>query len=282
MTSFIRRYSPKLVTFFMIGFQASAELPMITEGQWLGYFAVASERNYQLTVNSLDLSIPLKPVNRDGAVIESSGVNIAFGIMQTSADAVPVVHALRTDTLESSSPATADLKRVSFRCKTAGDAVIEISIEKTGGGTLVEGSIVESGTLPKDSLKPLILLRLPSVYAAETQGKSEWTKDQAKDFEKQISKDRIRLKWLDGMSETLKPAAEVDDGIKKSFGSGIVSAEFEFSNWQGKSLHAITDRASSMSLTMAGPSLLHEGFEIACMPSLKSTDNKARIQILIK
>lgn len=125
-------------------------------------------------------------------MIESSGVNIAHGIMQTSADAAPVVHALRADTLESKIPATADLKRVSFRCKTGGDAVIDISIEKAGGGILVEGSIVESGTLPKDSLKPLILLRLPSVYAAETQGKSEWTKDQAKDCEKQISKDRIR------------------------------------------------------------------------------------------
>lgn len=75
----------------------------------------------------------------------------------------------------------------------------------------------------------------------------------------------------------------MDDGIKKSFESRIVSAEFEFSNWQGKSLHAVTDGSSPMSLTMAGPSLLLEGLETGCAPGeLTGPGNMASIQIRMK
>jgi hypothetical protein len=70
MKFFIKRHLLKSVIFLFGILPASAELPMVRDGQWLGYFAVASERTYQLTVSAVDLSIVVQPVNKDGDLIE--------------------------------------------------------------------------------------------------------------------------------------------------------------------------------------------------------------------
>lgn len=283
MKAFIRRLLLKSVIILLGVLPASAELPMVRDGQWLGYFAVAREKTYQLTVSAVDLSIVVQPVNKIGDLIEGVPVTITFGISQTLPDGNSMTHALRLDTLETSSPATEDLQRVSFQCKTAGDAIIEVSMEKAKGAIMIEGRVVESGTLPKESLKPVILMNSPSIYGVETQKKSEWTRDETKNFEKKIAKDRIRLKWLDGTSKKLESSDVLNADIRKTIGGGIVSAEIGFSNWQERSLYAVTGGECSMSITQTGPSLLHEGFNIRCAPdSLKTPERKVWLNILMK
>ena len=283
MKSFLKRQSLKCVILLLGALPASAELPALGDGQWLGYFAVARERSYQFTVAATDLAIVLQPVNKDGDVLAGVPVTLDLGILQALPDGTSMFHALRRDTLETSSPATADLQRTSFRCKAAGDAVIEVSMEKAKGALIIESCIVDPGTLPKECLKPLILLNTPPMYGVEIQEKSEWTRGQIKEFEQRISKDKIRLKWLDGVSKSLKPSEKLDADIRKAFGAGLVSAEIEFSKWQGRVLQVATDGGCSLSMAMAGPSFLNEGFEIRCAPdSLNNPKNTARFRILMK
>ena len=263
----------------------SAELPML-EPPWLGDFAVANESSFRfiLTKNG-DFKILVLNKNRDP--IESYPIALQFLATEVLPDGSKRDLTMNWNTVESSDPANAKMKKTVLRSKlteqATGQPTLEITIEVSGGTLLANARITDKGSLAKNLARPVIRMGFKDFYGEENAQKATWDKKQIRDFDKLISKDFVRLKHLDG--KTIKLACVEKTNLKPNEinGGGSSLAEVEISAYQNKTIEFLADPDSSLTLDNAGAAPLHNGFRFEwSSDTAKDLDGKAKLAIRIK
>jgi hypothetical protein len=272
---------------FIQGVQpASAELPMM-EPPWLGYFAVAEERAFNFLIGAQDGSINIMVLTKEGGQIETYPITLQFLAQETLPDGSVRDLLMKPDTLESADPATAKLKKTVFRSKltdqATGQPTLEVTLEIASGTVLANARITDKGAFDKNPLRPVIRAGFPAFYVDENTLKAEWDKKQIKEFEKQIGRDSVTLKHLDGKRVKLGCVDKTDPNSKEVNGTGSSSAEVEIGAFQNRKIEFLAAPNSSLTLGYTAPLPLHNGFYLQWSADpAKDPDGKAKLAITIK
>ena len=255
------------------------------ENPWLGYFAVAKENAFTFSVSAAG-EFGIRILTNDGGEVQLP-ITLQFLATETLPDGSVKDHPLKLDTLESTDPATAKLKKTVLRGKltdqATGQPTLEITLEANSGTILANARIIDKGAFDKNPLRPVIRTTFPPVYANENAQKATWDKKQLKEFERRIGKDAVSLKALNGGRVKLSCVTPVDTKSKEVSGSGIISAEVDINAYQNRKIELQAATNSSLSLLNASPAPLQSGFwfQWTADPA-KDPEGKARLAIMIK
>ena len=259
---------------------AAAELPILQEKQWLGYFVGFENKKFTFGITGQGKAA-INVIGKKGEPLNRKlAVQVDFVIEEVLANGKTTQRYLVPETLESTQSATSKPKDVVFRGKVKGDAEFEVSMTEDRGVISLGGRLLNPGTLTKNPLRFSIRMKFPEAYPYEKEGGD---KKQEKAFESKTQNDRIQLIWADG--KRLKPSTteSVDAGSKEINGPGITAAQIEFSSYQENKflVTATPNSLLSLSNSKAGP--LHGGFFLNWTPDpVKDPENKARLQFEVK
>jgi hypothetical protein len=190
-----------------------AALPALHNPPWFGFYAVYADKNYEFKITSAEGSVTLVPLGEGAPVLGNLLIHVHIGIMETHPDGKTVFHPVRADTLDSTDAATDKLGKSVMRGKTAGDAVIEITLEQSRGVVFMGGRVLEPGTLAH-SLGASITVVFPNVNppeGAEIHGEElnereakRAAKKLAREAEDRLKDDSLSLRGLDGQRKKIQ------------------------------------------------------------------------------
>lgn len=255
-----------------------AQLPALNEPPWLGHFIGIENKRYHFGLTSMG-KITLNPLNERGVPIgHRLTIDLVIGILETKPDGSTTLRQIKPETLQSSDPATDDLKKTVIRGQVTGEASFEATIEHDRGLISIGGRVVDPGTL-KNPLSFTVRTRIPCPYPYD---KVDERKDN-KDFMKKIEDDRLDLKWTDGKRIKQTFEKEVDATSKEMNGPGIAAAQVETSSYKGKKILLTASENSLLTLWNAKPAPLFEGFTFNWVPDpQKDKDGKSRMTLEVK
>jgi hypothetical protein len=270
----------------------TAALPSIQNQPWLGYYAVYADKNYEFKVTAADCAGNLIPLGEGAPVLGNLLVQLKFGIVETQPDGKTVFLPLRMDTLESADPATDKLGKSVIRGKTAGDAVLEITIEQSRGIVFIGSRVLEPGAFT-NPLYGSVTIDFPKVNPPAAPGNANGginereakraAKKKAKETEDRLKEDSLSLKRIDGQKQKVTFEKPVDAGNKEINGTGIASTEVKIAAYGKKRFFFTASPESLLKLSNTKPASLSEGFSIQWSPDpAKNKDGKARLAIEIK
>lgn len=258
----------------------SAQLPTLSEKEWLGYFVGVGTKTFRFGITSEgDTSIRI--LGRTGEpVAKRLTIVVTFQVEEILPDGKTVVHLIDPKTLETTQPATSKPVKTVFRGKVKGDAGFEVTVDETRGGISLGGRLLTPGTLTQNPLRFSIAVKIPSAYEGLKRGAD---KKEIKAFEEKTKSDRVQVTWADKKRPRLSTTESVDASSKEINGTGIVGADVEFSSYQEKKLGfaASTNSLMTLSNKQAGP--LQDGFVITWVAdSAKDPEGMARLNIEIR
>lgn len=271
---------------------AIAELPMLKQ-PWLGYYAVFSNKNYQLRIGAADPKVIVAPIPQGGTPVwDSQFIHLDIGIEETLPDGKTIVRPLEGASLESADPATDKLTKVVIRGKSEGNASLEITVEQSRGIIFLGGRVLDPGIF-KNPLRCSVTTTFPSVMPNHgDEPKSEnlddrsakrAAKEQEKANEKKLKGDSISLKWTDGKKLNLTFEKKMDAGTKELNGPGIAAAEIKISDYGKKMVVLNASPNSVMEISNPSAAPLAAGFSIRWVPdTAKDVDGKARLAFEVK
>ncbi len=230
------------------------------EQPWLGYFAVAEESSFRFHI-AAGGEFEILVLDKKGDPIQLYPITMKFLATEILPDGGHRDLPMNMSTIESADPPTAKLKKTVLRSKlteqATGQPTLEVTIENSNGTILANARITDKGAFDKNPLKPVIRLGFPRFYAGENAEREKWDKKQARDFDKLIGKDLVRLKHLDGKTLKLgcveKPvltSAEINAG-----GSSLAGVELHA--YQDRKIELIAASNSSLIIGNAGVGPLH-------------------------
>lgn len=257
-----------------------AELPMIQEKEWLGYFIGIEEKSFKFGITPSGeswvdiLSKKGEPISRKLKVM------VDFQVEQVMPDGKFSNCAILPESLESTQLPGVDHKQTVIRGKVKGDASFEITVEKGRGGVLMGGRILEPGTLTANPLRFSIIVKIPNVYEDREQGGD---KKEMKKREEELKDDRVQLTTAAQKKVKLSAVEPVDAGSPEINGAGIKGVEITLSPYQGKSIELAASPNSSMTLSNKAKGPLHGGFWVTwTADSAKDPNGAARMNIAIR
>lgn len=260
--------------------RASAELPMLNDAPWLGYFAVFANKSFQFSITS-KCYITIAPIGIQSGPF--TGVPIVFNLVECLPDGKIITHPVLPETLESDQSATDKLEKVVIRGKCSGGASLEVTFEQNHGVILMGGHVTDPGPLKQNPLSLLIHVNFPHLYPYETEKKDEWDRKTKKAFEKKVSQDKIQLKWRDGGRKKQTFEETIDAKSKEYNGPGITTAELQVSAYENRKMVFVASGNSSMSIWNSQTAPLYEGFSIQWVQdAAKDPQGISRLGMMVK
>lgn len=262
---------------FTAGTNSRAELPMIEEQPWIGYYAAFANKNYDFGVTSQG-NIEIRPMrNKTTPVGKKLCIKVDAGIEEILPDGSRVMKKINVDTLESEQGATDKLEKTSIRGKVTGDAEFELNLEQSRGIIFIGGRVMDPGKLTKNPVRFAVRVSIPNAYPDEEDSKT------GKSFLKKIKDDLLEVKWTDGKRAKQDFEKAVDATSKELNGPGISSAEITIGCYNGKRLMFTASPNSAITLRNPQTRPLHEGFVIQwTADTTKDPDGKARLAMEVK
>ncbi len=237
---------------------ATAGLPALTEKPWLGYFCVAKNRAYELTVTSQG-EIRLLPHNDKGQVLSSYiDIPISVGIEEILPDGKFRSLKILPETLESTDPATDKLKKAVIRGKVTGGAAFEASIEESRGAISIGGRVTDPGTETKNPLRFHVVSTIP-YYSG---GIKKDTPEKRMAYEATVKSDYVETKWTDGKRHKEMFVTAVDASSPEINGPGIASAEIGIALFQTRKFLLSASSNSAMRFANANSAPTEAGTHV--------------------
>lgn len=260
---------------------AMAELPSLTEKDWLGRFAVSANSKYKFTIQT-EGAIHLVPEgSRKKKVAPYAAIKIAPRIEEMMPDGTQAGREIINSSLESSDPATAELRKTTIRGKVTGDTTFEITIEDRQGTIYMGGKIIQPGPAVKNPLRFTILTTFPTLYQFETRG--DMSEEQREKFQKKLEEDKITLKRTDGKKVKQTFESAVEGASEKVSGPGIASAEVDCAEYAGKKIVLTAATNSSFMLSNPNNEPLWNGYTLKWTTDPeKDKGNKAQLAIEVR
>ena len=259
---------------------ASAELPMMNDKDWLGFFIGVENNDFRFGVGA-DGKTTLRINRKKGDPINNKlTIEFIFQIEETKPDGKTTIYKVLPESLETTQEPTTKPKNAVFRGKVKGDATIEVTLDETRGGISIGGRLLDPGTLAKDSLRFTISAKIPNAYADVDKPAD---RKETKAFEDRIKGDQVTLAYSDKKRSKLSTTESVDANSKEINGAGITAAEIEFSTYQGKQFGLLASPGSVLTLSAKQPGPLQDGFLITWVAdAAKDPQGAARLNIEIK
>lgn len=258
----------------------SAELPGLSEKEWLGHFVGFGNKRFQFGVTTQGKAAIRVTGKKGEPLNQRLAIAVDLLVEEILPDGKITVKQIMPETLESAQAATDKPKNIVFHGKVKGDASFEVFINEDGGAISLGGRLLDPGTLKKNPLRFSIRLKFPHAYPNE---KANGDKKKAKAFEDKIKNDRLQLTWTDGKHVKQSTAGKVEAGAKEINGPGIAAAQIEFRSYEDKQFELVASAPSSMALSNARTGPLHEGFFLTWTSDpAKDPEGKARITIAVK
>lgn len=259
---------------------ASAELPGLSEKEWLGYFVGFENKKFQFGITSQGKT-RIKVIGKKGEpVSQKLTIPVEFLVEEIMPNGKATVLAVLPESLESAQPATAKPQNLAIKGKVKGDASFEVFVNEDRGMISLGGRLVDPGTLTKNPLRFSIRLKFPDAYPY---GRAAGDKKKEKAFEDKIKNDRLQLTWADGKRLKQDTDKAVDAGSKEINGPGITALEVEFSTYDEKKFDLTASPSSLIALSGAQAAPLNEGFTVTWMADpVKDPEAKARLGIEMK
>lgn len=270
----------------------AAALPALKNPPWWGCYAVYADKNYEFKITAAEGTATLVSLGEGAPLHGSLLIQIQLGITATQPDGKTVFHPIRADTLESTDPATDKLVKSVIRGKTAGDAVLEITLEQSRGIMFIGGRVLEPGTLAGPlaasvtvafpNVNPPVALESHQGELSEREARKA-AKMKAKETGDKQREDSLSLKRIDGQRQKITFDKSVDAGTKEINGSGIASTEVKIAAYGKNKFHFTASAESALKISNTKTASLSEGFSIQCFPDPdKNKDGKARLAIEVK
>lgn len=170
-----------------------AELPMLTEKPWLGYFLGYKDRKFQFGITSKDGQAIFEPLKSNGTPVNiHSPIKIQFKVLETMPDGKVVSRQIKASTLASAHPASDDPEKpVTVTGKVTGDIGFEYTITPERGAISISGKITDKGTVTNPVAFAVSMGFTPYKWQSEKP-------DDDKAFEKKMKGDEMRLQLTSG------------------------------------------------------------------------------------
>lgn len=248
-----------------------AELPMITEKPWLGYFLGLKDKKFQFGITSKGEMV-YEPLKRSGEAVNiHNPVKVHFEVLETMPDGKVVSKQVKAETLESTSPAVIDPEKpVLITGKTTGDAAFEVAIIPDRGEMSVTGRITDKGSL-KNPLTFAVTFDF-APYKSETMDD-----DEMKKFLKKIKRDEIRSELVDGGRAKLEFADEGNPATLHP--KGFTALEIRTEAYGGVGFKFEASQKSNIILEDKGDRPLYKGFSIRWMINADADPTKEKLTI---
>lgn len=235
---------------------AHADLPMMGEKPWVGYFLGYKDKSVRFGISSKGATL-FEPLKSDGTAIAATNpIRMNFDIFETLPDGKKVRKMVDPDGFTSDSPASVDpAKPVTIRGKVTGDATFEVTVSEDRGAISFTGRILDKGTLTNPLHLGISIDFLPYKYS-----NSGDTEKQKKAFEEKAKRDEIRLilanreKAKLEFLDTMNPAEKAKDGF--------TSAEIRTEGYGGHSWELTATPKSILRFEDKPERALYNGFSI--------------------
>ena len=235
---------------------AHADLPMMKEKPWLGYFLGYKDKSVRFGISSKGATL-FEPLKSDGtAIAVTNPLRMNFDIYETLPDGKTVRKMVDPDAFTSDSPASIDPEKpITIRGKVTGDATFEVTVSEDRGAISFTGRIVDKGTLKNPLHLGISIDFLPYKYS-NTGDKEK----QKKAFEEKAKRDEIRLVLADREKvkleflDTLNPAEKAKDGFS--------AAEIRTTGYGGNTWELTATPKSILRFEDKGERPLYDGFSI--------------------
>ena len=251
---------------------AHADLPMMKEKPWLGYFIGFKDKDARFLLSSKGNTM-FEPLKKDGTPIAvTNPVQLNFDIIETLPDGKIVRKKIDDDAFTSDSPASLDPEEpITIRGKFTGDGTFEITVSEERGAISLTGRITDPGTNKNPLHLAISIDFLPYKY------KGLETPEQQKDFEKMARRDEIRLELpkreratLDFL-DTMNPSKEAKDGFS--------SAEIRTEGYGGLRWQLTASEKSTLRFEDKGERPLWNGFTITWTSNAGADPTKEKFTI---
>lgn len=258
---------------------ATAELPSLGVQPWFGYYAVFSNKKIQFTFNTLG-EIKILPILEKGPPLGDNfriPINILLEQVQSNGTATPMT--IAQDSWNAKQPATDKLEKAVITGKTKDGVSFELELEQTRGIILIGGHVVDSGTIPKNSIRMSAQFKVPFFYRQEKplEGKEE------KAFQKKIANDHLELKTVDGKHRKQPFASEADASSKSFNEPAITDVRFEVPSVYAARKLDFTASPNTSFVFSNEKTQLWKGFTMTWVQDpLKDPEGKARLAIEAK
>ena len=235
---------------------AHADLPMMKERPWLGYFLGYKDNSVRFGISSKGATL-FEPLKSDGTPIAvTNPIKMNFDIIETLPDGKTVRKMVDPDAFTSDSPASLDPEKpVTIRGKVTGDATFEVTVSEDRGAISLTGRILDKGTLKNPLHLAISIDFLPYKYS--NSGDAE---KQKKAFEAKAKRDEIRLVLPDREKakleflDTMNPAEKAKDGF--------TAAEIRTEGYGGYNCELTASPKSILRFEDKGERQLYNGFSI--------------------
>jgi len=253
-----------------------AELPSLTIKEWLGRFAVSANNKYEFWIESAGAIKLIPEAKRTQKFL---AISISPNVVETMPDGTQVTRQITS--LESSDPATDELKKTTIRGKVTGDTAFEITIEDRQGTIYMGGKITQPGPAVKNPQRFTITTTFPNLYISQSQNLD--TEKQRENFQKIVEKDKITIKRVDGKRVKQTFEENVDGSSEDITGPGITSTETQCQGFFGRKITLTAAPNSSMKLTNPNNEPLWNGYTLTWSADPeKDKDNKAQLAIEVR
>lgn len=255
---------------------ANADLPMMQEKPWLGFFIGYKDRDARFGVSSKGNTM-FEPLNSDGKPIAvTNPIRIKYDIIETLPDGKIVRKKIDDDAFTSDSPAVLDPEKpVTLKGKVTGDATFEITVSEDRGAIFLTGRITDPGTIKNPLHLAISMDFLPYKYNGGTQ-----SPEQKKNFEKKAKRDEIRLELPNGerakldFLDTMNPAEKAKDGFS--------SAEIRTEGYGGLRWELSASENATLRFEDKGERPLFEGFSVTWTTNPGADPTKEKFTIAHK
>ncbi len=256
-----------------------AELPALSDREWLGYFVGFETKNYRFGISSHG-EATIKMLGKSGEPLaQKLTIPIQFLVEEVMPSGKVVAKSVIIESLESAQVATNKPKDIVIQGRVTGDAKFEVTVNEDRGVVSLGGRLLDPGTL-KNPLRFSLRLKFGEAYPSE---KTVRDRREQKEFEDKTRGDSLQLTWTDGKRVKQATTKSIDAGSAEVNGPGIAAAQIEFSSYQGNKFLATASASASMKLSNSPAGALQDGFMLTWTADpAKDPQGKARLTIDVK
>ena len=256
-----------------------ADLPVMQEKEWLGYFLGFEGKKSQFGVTGGGKSA-IKVLGKQGSPLSSQlTVYVDVLVEELFPDGKVTARRIAPESLESAHPAATKINQAVIAGKVTGDASFELFVNEDRGAISLGGRLVDPGTV-KNPLRFSIRLRFQDAYLYDEPSED---KKKIKAFENKIKNDRMQLVWTDRKRVKQSLSEAVDASSAELNGPGVAALQMEISSYLGARFEVSATGNSSMQLSNADMKPLHRGFNLTWSADPeKDPEAKARLVIDVK
>lgn len=247
-----------LLATLLLGITATrAELPSLEDREWLGHFLGFQNKKYAFGITDKGKAMVRVLDKKGSALAKRLNISVDFVMEEEFPDGKVTVRSIKPESLESTHPASNEIRDAVIRGKVTGGGSFEIFLHEDRGLLSLGGCVLDPGS-SKNPLRFSVQLSFPEAYPrTELEDRK-----QIRAFGNKLKDDRMFLTWTDGKRIRQSISDEIDARSAEVNGPGIRLMQLEFSTHKGNKFAIAATGASAIKLSNNGNAPLHTGFDL--------------------